>query len=129
MINQGFYLATEEVAERAGVKESAYVVKDGRFVLNSQQLKFIRMEPEEYVNGIQGIEKIDYETAQDLIAENGYLHYGEDRKGEAVSEEAEAVEQGAEELPEEADDTQEEPEAEAEAESGQEEEEVTIEEE
>ena len=29
MINQGFYLATETVAERAGVKESAYVVKDG----------------------------------------------------------------------------------------------------
>lgn len=74
MIDQGFYLAGRDIAERAGVLDAAYVTEDGRFVLDSQALKYIRLTPDEFVTGLQGIEKIGYEEAKSLIAANGYRH-------------------------------------------------------
>ena len=74
MIDQGFYLADRSIAERAGVLESAYVTKDGRFVLDSQALKFVRLTPAEFVTGLQGVEKISYEEAKSLIVAGGYSH-------------------------------------------------------
>jgi hypothetical protein len=74
MIDQGFYLADRSIAARAGVLESAYVTADGRFVLDSQALKFVRLTPDEFVTGLQGVEKISYEEAKSLIAAGGYRH-------------------------------------------------------
>ena len=53
---------------------SAYVTKDGRFVLDSQALKFVRLTPDEFVTGLQGVEKISYEEAKSLIVAGGYSH-------------------------------------------------------
>lgn len=77
MIDQGFYLADRSIAARAGVLESAYVTEDGRFVLDSQALKFVRLTPDEFVTGLQGVEKISYEEAKSLIAAGGYRHFAE----------------------------------------------------
>lgn len=96
MIDQGFYLADRSIAERAGVLESAYVTADGRFVLDSQTLKFVRLTPDEFVTGLQGVEKISYDDAKSLIAAGGYRHIA-GTAAEETPAEADGKDDGGEE--------------------------------
>ena len=116
MVENTLYLATEEVAKRAGVYEVAYVVKDGRFVVDTMELRRIRMTGSEYLTGIDGIEQISKVEAQALISENGYKRISdllpkEEVEEPVVSEESPSEEseeqEHAEEEPEE-DETEEE---------------------
>ncbi len=100
---QGFYLATREVAERAGVVDGSYVTQDGRFIINSDALKNIRMLPEEYVTGISGIEAIGYEDARTLIAENGYKHLCDIESEAATAERASEEDSDSDDAAEETD--------------------------
>lgn len=86
MVENTLYLATEEVAKRAGVYEVAYVVKDGRFVVDTMELRRIRMTGSEYLTGINGIEQISKVEAQALISENGYKRISDLLPKEEVEE-------------------------------------------
>jgi len=77
MIDDTIYLATADVAQRAGVYETAYQVKDGRFVVDRNDIRRIRLTGDEYLTGIQGIEKISQQQAEVLISENHYRRAGD----------------------------------------------------
>ena len=81
MVENVIYLATEEVVKRAGVYETAYMVADGRFIIDNKDIRRIRLTGEEYLTGIAGIERITEHEAELLISENGYR-----RSGDAVPE-------------------------------------------
>ena len=77
MRQEGTFLASADVARRAGAIATSYRVKDGRFVISEKALRSPRMQmtPEEYVNGMD-VELISESEAERLIAENGY-QYGD----------------------------------------------------
>jgi len=66
------YLASEDIARRSGMIESRYRTKDGRYVLNNRDLSRIRLSGDEFVTGLNGIEKITKEDADALIKDGGY---------------------------------------------------------
>ena len=72
MVDITFYLVTQEIAQRSGVIESRYRIKDGRFVLDNKDLSYIRFTPDEYIDGLKGVEKVSKNEAMLLIEENGY---------------------------------------------------------
>lgn len=74
---EGTFLASADVARRAGAIDTSYRAKDGRFILSEKALRGVRMQmkPEEYVSGLD-VELISEQEAERLIAENGY-QYGE----------------------------------------------------
>ena len=72
MIDQAFYLASEEIARRCGLTRERYVTKDGRFVLDNKDLSRIHMTSEEFITGIRGIERVSEEEATAAIAANDY---------------------------------------------------------
>lgn len=72
MVDVTFYLVTQEIAQRSGVIESRYRIKDGRFVLDNKDLSYIRLTPDEYIDGLKGVEKVSKNEAMLLIEENGY---------------------------------------------------------
>jgi hypothetical protein len=72
MINIAYYLATKEIAERCNLIGHRYIAKDGRFILDNKDLSRLRLTPEEYIEGLKGVEKISQKKAQDLIAKNNY---------------------------------------------------------
>lgn len=71
-LDAAFYFVTKEIAIRSGLVQSRYRIADGRFVLDNKDLSHVRFTTDEYINGLDGVEKTDYETAQTKIAENGY---------------------------------------------------------
>lgn len=76
---EGTFLASADVARRAGAIGTSYRTKDGRFVISEKALRSVRlqMKPEEYVSGLD-VELISEQEAERLIAENGYK-YGTDK--------------------------------------------------
>lgn len=70
MIDAGFYLVTKEIALRSGMVDTRYRTQDGRFILNDRDLSRIRFSPNEYLTGLQGIERISASEANTLIAKN-----------------------------------------------------------
>ena len=71
-VDIGFYFATREVAQRCGKISNRYVIQDGRFVLDNSDLANIRLTSEEFLNGLQGVEGVDKDTAMEAIRKNGY---------------------------------------------------------
>ena len=66
------YLVTKDIAIRSGLIESRYRIADGRFVLDNKDLSRVRFTPDEYISGLDGVEKVSDEEAETLIAQNGY---------------------------------------------------------
>ena len=66
------YLATREIAVRSGLKDCRFRIADGRFVLNDRDLSRVHFTPDEYIEGLRGIEKTTESEAETLIRENGY---------------------------------------------------------
>lgn len=66
------YVVTREVALRAGSLENKYRTADGRFILDTRALRNIRLTSEEYADGIEGVELITPQEADELIAAGGY---------------------------------------------------------
>ena len=48
-----------------------YRIKDGRYVLNNKDLSRIRLTTDEYISGLQGVEKVENHIAKSLIEQNG----------------------------------------------------------
>lgn len=89
-LETAFYLVTEEVAIRSGLVESRHRTQDGRFVLNNRDLSRIRFSTDEYVNGLEGVEKITKEQAKKLIRENNYaMGFASGKSNENVNAEVE----------------------------------------
>lgn len=73
MINSTIYIATQDVAERTGFISSRYRTKDGRFILNHQDLRRVSLTTDEVLNGLgDKVQVIDKDVANDLIIENGF---------------------------------------------------------
>lgn len=85
-VNTGIFIVTRDVALRTGDIQNHYRTKDGRFILDSRTLSMIRFTPDEYINGLQGIEKITKEEALALIAQGGY-HLGDSDDATPLKEE------------------------------------------
>lgn len=71
-LDSAIYFVTKDIAIRSGVIQSRYRIADGRFVLDNKDLSRVRFTTDEYINGLEGVEKTDYQTAQTMIAANGY---------------------------------------------------------
>lgn len=72
MLESAIYFVTRDIAIRSGLKDQRYRISDGRYVLDNKDLSRVRFTVDEYVSGLQGVEKTDETTAQRRIAENGY---------------------------------------------------------
>ena len=72
MMDSATYLVTQEIAERSGLIDTRYRIADGRFVLNDRDLARVRFTPDEYISGLQGVEKVSTQEAELLIARNNY---------------------------------------------------------
>ena len=71
-LDTALYFVTRDIALRSGLIQSRYRIADGRFVLDNKDLSRVRFTTDEYISGLQGVEKTDEQTAQTLIAQNGY---------------------------------------------------------
>lgn len=72
MLDSAFYFVIKDIAIRSGVVQNRYRIADGRFVLDNNDLARVRFTTDEYISGLEGVEKTDKETALRLIKENGY---------------------------------------------------------
>lgn len=70
--NNAVYLVSRDIAIRSGLIRIRYRIADGRFVLNNKDLSYVRFTPDEYIDGLKGVERTSDEIAARLIAENGY---------------------------------------------------------
>lgn len=70
--NNAVYLVSRDIAIRSGLIQIRYRIADGRFVLNNKDLSYVRFTPDEYIDGLKGVERTSEEIAARLIAENGY---------------------------------------------------------
>ena len=65
------FSVNEDIARRAGLYGLRYMTSDGRVLLTEADLRRVRLEPSEYVNGMDVVE-VTAEEANNLTAENGY---------------------------------------------------------
>lgn len=66
------FVVTRDIALRTGMIDTKYRTKDGRFIVDNRSLSRVRFTPEEYVNGLAGVEMITLEEAETLIAQGGF---------------------------------------------------------
>ena len=104
MLETATYLVTKEIAIRSGLVDSRYRIADGRFVLNNRDLSRVRFEPDEYINGLEGVEKVTHERAKTLIRQNNFAigleivePVVEEQQETAIVDDAENANQGDEE--------------------------------
>lgn len=71
-LDTAFYLVTRDIAIRSGLVDVRYRTLDNRFILDNKDLSRVRFTTDEYVNGLDGVEKITEAEAQTLIAKGGY---------------------------------------------------------
>lgn len=73
MKEEKIYLASEDIAERCHVIDTAYRTKDGRYIISENALRDFRfrMTPEEFVTGL-AVELITRDEAKRLQKENGW---------------------------------------------------------
>lgn len=67
-----FYKVVEDIAIRSGLILERYRTVDMYWILDNKDLGRVRFTPDEYIDGLKGVEKISGEEADTLIAENGY---------------------------------------------------------
>ena len=103
MLETATYLVTKEIAIRSGLVDSRYRIADGRFVLNNRDLSRVRFEPDEYINGLEGVEKVTRERAKTLIRQNNFAigleivePVVEEQQETAIVDDAENANQGDE---------------------------------
>jgi len=69
-----YYKVQPSVAERSGVADMRYRTADGMMILNEQDVRMIRLEPEEYLTGV--VEPILTEEEAALLIEQGGKRMG-----------------------------------------------------
>ena len=71
-LDSAVYLVSRDVAIRSGLIQERYRIADGRFVLSLKDLSYVSFTPDEYIDGLKGVQRTSEEIAERLIAENGY---------------------------------------------------------
>lgn len=71
-LDTAFYLVTKDIAIRSGLIDRRYRTLDGRFILDNKDLSRVRFTTDEYISGLEGVEKITESEAKTLIAQGGY---------------------------------------------------------
>lgn len=87
------YLVSRDIAIRSGLIQERYRIADGRFVLNNKDLSYVRFTPDEYIDGLKGVERTSDEIAARLIAENGYQMGDDVTAQEPQEQEGDKIEQ------------------------------------
>lgn len=87
MLDTAHYLVTRSIAERCGVISRRYRTADGRYIIDNKDLARVRLTSEEYITGLQGVEKITESQAKKLIIDG---HFAMGAESEAVTTEAAA---------------------------------------
>ena len=59
------------IAERTGRINARYRTRDGRYIIDNNDLKRLRLTAEEYITGLKGVERIDDTEAKRMIALGG----------------------------------------------------------
>lgn len=72
MIDFALYLVTEDIAIRCGLANDRYKTQDDKFILDNKDLSRLRLTSQEFINGVEGIEIITKQEADDLIEQGGY---------------------------------------------------------
>lgn len=62
---------SEDIARRSGMIGQRYMTKDGRYILSDRDLRSLRLEPQEYINGIDAV-TLSRDEAKTAIAEGGF---------------------------------------------------------
>lgn len=62
---------SEDIARRSGMIGQRYMTKGGRYILSDRDLRSLRLEPLEYIHGID-VEMLSRDEAKTAIAEGGY---------------------------------------------------------
>lgn len=99
-----YFTASADLVRRAGIIASRYRTKDGRYVIDGDDLAKVSMvmTPYDYIHGIDVIQVSEIE-AKNLIAENGYQmgeEYVPDSEPETEQEAVEAEEETTEDTEE-----------------------------
>lgn len=71
-MDTSLYLVSYDIAVRSGLISVRYRIADGRFVLDNKDLSRVRLTSDEFVTGLQGVEKVSESEAKSLIAKNGF---------------------------------------------------------
>lgn len=77
------FSVSEDIAKRAGLWGLRYLTPDGRVLLSEADLRHLRLEPSEYVHGIDAVE-ITADQAGTLMAEAGYRMLPEEEPHEEI---------------------------------------------
>lgn len=96
MIDNDNFLVSRAVAERAGVIGQKWKTDDGRYILDRKTLSRIRLTSEEYITGLQGVERVTKEEAITLAAKAGWK-MGDDEPSEVNEKPSEINEKPSEE--------------------------------
>ena len=70
-LERGVYLVSRAIAERTGRINARYRTRDGRYIIDNNDLKRLRLTAEEYITGLKGVERIDDTEAKRMIALGG----------------------------------------------------------
>ena len=65
-----YLLVTADIAQRAGVASVRYRTKDGMMIISEQDIRSVRLEPEEYMTGVVA-QVLTEDEASILIADSG----------------------------------------------------------
>lgn len=71
MQTETYFSVSEDIARRSGMIGQRYMTKDGRYILSDRDLRSLRLEPLEYIHGID-VEMLSRDEAKTAIAEGGY---------------------------------------------------------
>lgn len=71
-LDAAVYLVSLGIATRSGLLKSRYRTADGRFILDKNDLARVRLNSDEYITGLQGVEKTTQAEAEKLIKANGF---------------------------------------------------------
>lgn len=91
-----FYKVTKDVAIRSGLIELRYRTIDKKYILDNKDLSRIRLSADEFLTGLQGIERVPESEVETLIAEGGYK-FGYDGLDEEEETELTAMEETSDE--------------------------------
>jgi hypothetical protein len=66
MKKRSYFLASADLAERAGVRETRYRTNDGKYILSEKDLKMVQfsMTPNEFINGLDATILTDLELRE-----------------------------------------------------------------
>lgn len=87
MRQEGFFLASAEIAKRAGVEGTRYKTSEGKYILSEKDLRKVNFSVDEYANGLD-VTVITEEQAK-VYAKKGTLNVSENKPSEVNNDKKE----------------------------------------